>query len=305
MADQNGDLNSLNIKFGISDVVSFDEKSKGQTVVRINNDFACAEIMLQGAHLIHWQIKNEEPVIWLSEDAVFMQGKSIRGGIPVCWPWFGAHAENDSFPAHGYARTVLWEPAEISQLDDGRTRLVFNLIENTDTRAFFPHQVALTIVYIIGNTLEISLISKNTGAKTIELSEALHTYFKVGDARKITVSGLDACHYLDKPDGFLKKQQQGAVHINEEVDRIYIDTQADIHIDDTLLNRRIVIKKENSDSTVVWNPWKDTADKMGDLGKEGYLNMLCVESANAANNTFSLGAGETHYLNVTYNIEPI
>jgi len=305
LSDLKMDVTALDNKFGIDNVVVFDKKPNDQVVVKITNDFAQAEIMLQGAHLIHWQPVDEEAVIWLSEDALFQHEKSIRGGVPVCWPWFGAHAGNESFPAHGYARTVPWELLDITQLTDGRTQLDFRLIENSKTRQLWSHNTELNITYVIGRDLEINLITRNKGNSPVVLSEALHTYFKVGDVSKVSVTGLDGCHYLDKLEDFADKKQIDAIYVNEEVDRIYIDTSSEVCINDPVLNRRIVIRKEGSNSTVVWNPWKDTAAKMGDLGQDGYLNMLCIESANAAANALSLGAGCTHPLNVKYSVDKL
>jgi glucose-6-phosphate 1-epimerase len=298
-------IESLNNEFAIEKTITFDEKSNGQVVVKINNAYAEAEIMLQGAHLIHWQPVNEEPVIWLSNEAVFAKSRSIRGGVPVCWPWFGAHETENSFPAHGYARTVLWQPVNIEQLSDGRTQLVFKIAENSNIKKYWPHDTELEIQFIIGAELKINLITKNTGSEFIILTEALHTYFNVGDVSKISISGLEGCSYLDKPDNFAIKKQTGMIDINKEVDRVYIDTTADIVITDPVLQRRIVINKESSRSTVVWNPWKAVADKMADLGKNGYLSMVCIESANAASNAFFIAPDDTHSLKVSYSVDAL
>lgn len=298
-------IESLNKDFAIDNAAIFDEKSNGQIVVKINNAHAKAEIMLQGAHLIHWQPVNEKPVIWLSEDASIVKSKSIRGGIPVCWPWFGAHGANDSFPAHGYARTELWQPIKIEKLSDDRTRIAFKLLESVETEKFWPYNTDLEIQFIIGKTLEIILTTKNPGDETIALTEALHTYFNVGDINKLHISGLDKSSYLDKPDNFAIKKQHGKININEEVDRVYIDTTADVFIDDPVFNRRIVIAKKGSSSTIVWNPWADVANKMGDLGEKGYLNMVCIESANAAVNILKIEPGQTHCLKVIYSVDAL
>lgn len=297
-------IGSLNNQFSIKGSVVFIEKPSGQISVKINNRHAEAEIILQGAHLIHWQPVNEEPVIWLSKDAVFEKSKSIRGGIPICWPWFGAHKDG-SLPAHGYARTALWQPVHIKQLSDGRTQLDFLLTESSVSEEYSPYNSELKIQFIIGTDLEIDLVTKNTGKEKLTITEALHTYFNVNDIKNISISGLDGCTYLDKPDGFLAKKQDDTIHINSEVDRVYIDTSSDVIIRDPELNRCILIKKDNSESTVVWNPWKEVTCKMGDLGDEGYRYMVCVESANAENNICIINAGESHCLKVLYSIEDI
>jgi D-hexose-6-phosphate mutarotase len=153
--------------------------------------------------------------------------------------------------------------------------------------------------------LEIELITRNTGVTPITVSEALHTYFQVGDVREIAVNGLDGCEYLDKVDGYKRKQQAGPVTFSGELDRVYLDTVTDCLIDDPGLNRRIRITKRGSRSTVVWNPWSEKAAKMGDLGGDGFLKMVCVESANAADNLVTISSGEEHRLGVIYRLEAL
>ena len=303
LGDSKLNIDTLNQQFGIEDVVVFDEKTNEQVVVKIHNIYGQAEIMLQGAHLIHWQPVNQHPVIWLSDEAIISHGKSIRGGIPICWPWFGAHVNDSRFPSHGYARTTMFQPVNFDALADGRTKLEFILLENEDTKKLWPFDTELRIEFVLGSSLEINLLTKNNSDERIEISEALHTYFQVDDIRKASITGLDECRYLDKPDNFSIKQQVGPVVINEEVDRIYVDTVSDVSINDPVLDRRILISKQGSHSTVVWNPWKIVADSMGDLGDDGFLNMVCIESANAADNALSIGSGETHCLSVQYSVE--
>jgi len=297
------DVTLLNKQFGIDKHIIFKESVGRQAVVEIVNSHSTASIMLQGAHLISWVPKGEKPVVWLSKDAKFAQGKSIRGGVPVCWPWFGPHETESSFPAHGFARTVAWDVVETKQLDNDSTQITFQIVQSDDTRKTWPHLCQLQMVFTIGDSLEIELITKNTGSESIIIGEALHTYFAVSDVSKISIQGLDGCEYLDKVDSFKRKQQSGAIKINEEVDRVYLNTTSDCIIEDPDFKRRILISKTSSHSTVVWNPWQENANKMGDLGDDGYLDMVCVESANAAENVVSISSGEEHCLFVKYQVE--
>ncbi len=299
------DISLLNNQFGIDNHIVFEEGAGGQAVISVVNSHATAAIMMQGAHLISWHPKNEKPVIWISEDAKFAAGKSIRGGIPVCWPWFGPHDSESSFPAHGFARTVPWEVIETKQLENGNTQITFQIIQSDATQKLWPHPCQLKMIFNIGNSLEIKLITHNTGNDSIVIGEALHTYFAVSDASKISIQGLEGCTYLDKVDGFKRKQQSGSIKINKEVDRVYLDTESDCIINDLGLNRNICISKTGSHSTVVWNPWQETANKMGDLGEDGYLDMVCVESANAAENVITIEPGDEHCLSVSYRLEAI
>ncbi|RKZ70391.1 MAG: D-hexose-6-phosphate mutarotase [Gammaproteobacteria bacterium] len=275
----------------------------GMPVVEIQNQQATAIISLQGAHLLSWIPEGEEEVIWLSEDANFAPGKSIRGGIPVCWPWFGAHESNADYPAHGFARTTNWEVLSTEALGNGTTRIRFTTQPQLETEAMWP--VATTVIFqlTIGKKLQMELITHNNGSKPITISQALHTYFKVGDVSKVLLHGLDDVKYLDKLDGFKQKYQHGPLTFKNEVDRIYLDTAGDCVIEDKILNRNIVINKCGSHSTVVWNPWQETAAKMGDLGEEGYKKMLCVESSNAAEDIITIEPRKEHQLWVQYDVQ--
>lgn len=295
-------LDALNKQFGISGEVVFKEGPGGQPVVEVCNQSATATIVLQGAHLIAWAPNGEQQVIWLSQDAKFAKGKSIRGGVPVCWPWFGPHDSNKDFPAHGYARMVPWEVTEAST-DQGITRIGFRIVQDEKAKAMWPHDCELEMVYSIGKKLGIQLRTRNTGNQAFVIGEALHTYFEVGDVSRMTIDGLEGCPYLDKVDNFKRKQQSGAVSINEEVDRIYLESAADCVINDPVMQRRIRIEKQGSQSTIVWNPWIEKANQMGDLGPNGYLKMICVESANAAEDVVNIAPGKEHCLSVSYSIE--
>ncbi len=275
----------------------------GIPVVKIQNRHASALISLQGAHLLSWIPKGEEEVIWLSEDAKFSPGKSVRGGIPVCWPWFGAHETNPDYPAHGFARTTNWQILSTEALDDGGTRVSFTTQPQPATQAMWPAETTVQLQLTIGNKLEMEIITHNNGSKPITIGQALHTYFRVGDVSNVSLHGLDDTGYLDKLDGFTHKHQRGPLNFIEEVDRIYLDTTSECVIEDKALNRNIVIIKCGSHSTVVWNPWQETASKMGDLGEQGYKKMLCVESSNAAEDIVTIEPGKVYQLWVQYSVQ--
>lgn len=299
------DLTSLNARFGLAGQVVFKSHPGGVDVVEVSNTLATAAIALQGAHVMTYAPRHEAPVIWLSPAAKLAPGKSIRGGVPICWPWFGPHATNPQFPGHGFARTVPWEILKTEALADGATRLTFRLIESDATRVPWPHPSELTCQITVGTTLDIDLVTRNTGPTPITVGAALHTYFHVSDIRQVKIRGLEGCPYLDKVEGGQRRQQAGPVTIGAEVDRIYLDSVADCLIEDPGLKRRIRIAKRNSRATVVWNPWREKAAKMGDLGDDGYLRMVCVESANAADDVVTIPPGSAHHLWVRYSVEPL
>lgn len=295
------ELKTLNSRFGIAGKLSFEQVGDLVTA-RVTSAFASATIALQGAHVMTWQPKGQAPVIWLSKFAKFALGKSIRGGVPVCWPWFGPHADNAQLPGHGFARTVPWQLLAAKALPDGRVRLDFELVQDEATRAQWPHDSVVRNTVTVGQELEVQLTTTNTGDAPFQLGQALHTYFEVGDIRRATVAGLEGCEYLDKVDGGARKRQQGQVAFTRETDRIYLATRGCCGIVDPALDRTILITSTGSHSTVVWNPWTEKADKMGDFGQDGYLNMVCVETANAAEDVVALAAGETHTMTAQYRV---
>ena len=300
------DAAALNAHYGIPDQLAFTEAPSGLILAQVDNAHATATVALQGAHLMTWMPKSAgHPVIWLSKAAKLVPGKSIRGGVPICWPWFGPHPVESGFPAHGFARTVPWSVVETQKLVNGATRLVFRIIHSDSTRAQWPHPTELEVHMVVGPTLDIDLVTRNTGQETIRIGDALHTYFEVGDVRKVKVHGLDGCQYIDKVDAGKRKRQVGPVTIAGEVDRIYLDSVADCVIEDPTLTRRIRIAKKGSASSVVWNPWVEKAAKMGDLGEDGYLEMLCVESTNADTDLVDLAPGAEHHLWVSYSVEAL
>jgi len=298
-------LDDLNRRFGIADTVRFEELSDGFIVARVSNAFGTAAIALQGAHVMTWQPRGQQPIIWLSDHAKFAPGKSIRGGVPVCWPWFGPHATEPKFPGHGFARTVPWELIETKALPDGRTRLVFEIIQNDTTRAQWPHPSRARNIITVGQELEVRLVTTNTGTESFQLGQALHTYFQVGDIRKVTLHGLDGCEFIDKVADGARKKQQGPATFTQETDRIYLGTHGYCEIRDPALSRSILLTATGSRSTVVWNPWIEKANKMGDFGPDGYLNMVCVETANAAEDVVVLKPDQEHVMAVQYRLVPL
>jgi D-hexose-6-phosphate mutarotase len=291
----------LNSEFGIPNQLTFEDAGDGFIIINVDNEYCTASIALQGAHLMTWQPKEAEPVIWMSPVAKLATGKSIRGGVPICWPWFGPHAYESSFPGHGFARTVAWRVTETASLNNGATQVNFAIADIN--REQWPHKAPAEMHMVIGKSLELELITHNQGDEEITVGDALHTYFTVGDASQIAIEGLDDCDFIDKVDGGDRKNQHGDITIASEVDRIYFDQGQDVVIRDPVLNRDIHIEKRNSHSTIVWNPWIEKCIKMGDFGSDdGYLRMVCVESANAADDVVQLQPGESHRLWVKYSL---
>lgn len=295
-------LEQLN-RYAIAEQVFFRFGPGGQIFADIRNSSATASIFLQGAHLTAFQPKTQyDPVIWVSEASRYAVGKSIRGGVPVCWPWFGPHSSDSRFPAHGFARTHLWTVTDTAGTSDS-TRITLTLEPSDATRAQWPHNTPVTLEISVSEVLEMRLSTHNAESVPLPLSEALHTYFHIGDINSVTVEGLAGCSYLDKTAAGARQIQEGDLTFSGETDRLYVNTHSECLIHDPRLHRRIRIHKEGSASTVVWTPWADKAAAMGDYTAEGWRQMLCVESANAADNALTLQPGETHTLAVRYSAE--
>lgn len=309
------DALDLNDRFAIPFKLRFKEQrdglAEGVVVADITNAHATASICLQGGQVLSWQpVTTADPVIWMSTEAQFVAGKSIRGGIPVCWPWFGAHANNDKLPAHGFARTQPWQVKSTRSLDDGSTEISLTMPMTESMQAMWPYaslnMTQLDMLINVGATLKIALITRNLGAVDFTITEALHTYFSVSDVtqlNQVQVEGLDGIHFHDKAAGWTEGDQVGVIPFASEVDRVYVNTPEKCTIVDTGFKRRIHIAKLGSQSTVVWNPWDERAAHMGDLGQDGWKRFVCVETANARENAVTVAAGQSHTMAVEYRVE--
>lgn len=285
-------VHQLSEQFAIEDEVWFEELAEEYPVVRIKNAYASASIALHGAHLTNFQPADQEPVIFTSQAAIFREGKAIRGGIPVCWPWFGAHP--DKQPSHGYARISFWALEHVENLEDV-TQLKFSLAPQAKQT---NSNLSATLEFHIGKDLQLTLQTRNLGDQTETFSEALHNYFHVTDSRQTHVHGLDGASYIDTTGEESTHTQQGPVEFTGETDRIYHSDRETV-IEDLVSQRRIHVTKTGSQSTVVWNPGQDKGSAMGDLLDEEIHHFVCVESANVRNQSITPPAGETHALHLT------
>lgn len=291
------ELSALNERFALGSELSFQSGPGGLVLASVDNAQASASISLQGGQLLAWQPKDQaQPVIWLSQRARFAPRTAIRGGIPICWPWFGAHAESPDYPAHGIARISPWQVSSTRRLDSGATEMALSLPASEHILALWPHPVRASLRITIGATLQVELTTSNEGERTCFVSEALHSYFQVGDIADIRLLGLEGALYVDKVDKDARRRQAGPVSFTGEVDRVYVDTEATCLIEDTRLQRLIQIDKSGSATTVVWSPWAERAGKMLDIGADAWRQMVCVESANALDNALNLGPGASHTL---------
>lgn len=298
-------LAELNENFSIPGHLLFQAGPGGLGQVSIANPLGTATIALQGAHVTHFCPQGQAPLIWVSERAHYAPGKAIRGGVPVCWPWFGPHATDATWPAHGIARTALWQVLETCALADGQTFVRLGLPADKANHALWPHPSTVELEVTVGSALTLTLVTRNTGTAPFVLGEALHTYFEISDVAHISVSGLAGGEYLDQVDASARKTQQGPIQFEGEVDRVYLNTSADCLIDDHGLQRRIRIASQGSQATVVWNPWVEKSKTMSDMAPDGFRGMVCVETANAAECLVTVPPGTVHRMTATYSIEAL
>ncbi|MEB3225681.1 MAG: D-hexose-6-phosphate mutarotase [Synechococcus sp.] len=296
-------IDFLNREYGIPKQVIFGDRQPGFPLISINNAHATAEISLYGGQVLSFRPREAKAdLLFLSDRSVYQTGKAIRGGIPICWPWFGADPAGRGRANHGFGRDRLWTVRETTTLANGATRVILGLRDDEITRTIWDYRFDLAIAITVSKTLDITLTTQNRDQKPFTFTQALHTYFTVGDSRRVKVLGLAGLDYIDKVDQEKLKQQIGEVAIAGEVDRIYQNTPPQLLIDDPSLERRIEIRSHNSATTIVWNPGAEKTATMQDLSPDAYRGFLCVETANAGAETITLAADTSHTLGVSYRL---
>jgi glucose-6-phosphate 1-epimerase len=292
-------------QFNLPNALGFEDVQGGLVRAVVKTPAAEAEIYLHGAHVTGWKPRGQRPVLFVSSKSSFSVGKAIRGGIPIIFPWFGPRTDGKSGPDHGFARTMEWALERTHLRDDGDVEITLGLAPNDSTRAFGYADFALRYRITVGSTLRLELVVHNCGNVPLVYEEALHTYFAVGDIRQVSISGLERTLFIDKTDGFKRKELgDETMQIARETDQVHLNTHANCVVHDRTWDRRIVVEKTGSDSTVIWNPWTEKANAMSDMGPGEWQNMICVESANAADNAVHLAAGASHKLSTLIRLDP-
>jgi D-hexose-6-phosphate mutarotase len=275
----------------VSEPVVVETGAGGLPRARVSGARADAEVYLQGAHVTRWQPHGAAPVLFLSSRAVYAPGKAIRGGVPVIFPWFGAHASDPQAPMHGFARSRPWRL--LTSEDDAASR------------ALWPSPFEARYRVSVGDALELALEVANRSSVPFTFEAALHTYLAVGDIRAVGITGLEHAAYIDKVDGMARKRHGAEpLRLTGETDRVFLGTTTRCVVDDRALGRRLIVDKTGSASTVVWNPWSTRAAGIADLEPDDWRRMVCVETANAADDAVTLPAGARHVMTATLRVEP-
>lgn len=238
------------------------------------------QICFNGGHVLAWTPAGADPVLWTSASSRFAAGSPIRGGVPLVWPFFGQGADGTRTPQHGFARISEWDLREATVSPSGRATITLGLTTDrvpAELRGGVPDDVELLMQVTMGSSLELRLIVQ-AGEVPVDFEEGLHTYFTVGDVRRVRVTGLDQAAYEDRVSG-QGFTQHGDITFTGETDRIYESTDT-VRIVDPVLGRTIQISKAGSAQSVVWNPWIDKSAAMADFGDDEWTGMVCVEAVN-------------------------
>jgi glucose-6-phosphate 1-epimerase len=296
-------IDALNRVFGIPNVVEVVSGNGGLLKIRVTAPSASADIFLHGAQVTSWQPVNAEEVLFLSDHSNWQDGHAIRGGIPVCFPWFGAKVDATTAPAHGFVRTKEWRLESVKA--DGESVVVTCSTENDEsTHRWWPYAFRLEHIISIGRSLGLRLIVMNTGQPPFRFEEALHTYFRVSQAANVSIRGLDQIKYLDNIDGNRTKAQYGDLILTAGTDNAYIDVHSAAELIDQTWRRIIRTEKGNSATTVVWNPWEEGAASLTDLGNDEWQRFVCMEASNILGSAIFLAPGQQHKMEATISVVP-
>ena len=288
------DIEVLDDKFSIEGEVGFAELENDLVFLTVSNKYGDADICLYGAHITSYRPHNSSELLWMSPESFFEEGKAIRGGIPVCFPWFGPHKSDSELPQHGFARLMYWEVLQTESMPSGETKVVLQLCSSEETKAYWPHDFCAQLVIEVGPALNVTLKVTNTSSDAFDYTCALHSYFALSSIENLKMEGLQNTIYYNQLTGENGLQEEEFLQIQEPTTRHYLDTEKPVIIEDTVYRKKIRVAKTGSRVTTVWNPWADTSAAIADLPDDGYETFVCVETVNAFNDVISLQPGQWH-----------
>ncbi len=290
-------------RFGIPGVAKVSDGKVAMPRVQITSSSCAGEMYLHGAHVTSWKPAGAEEALFLSSKSRWEEGQAIRGGIPICFPWFRGKADDPKAPAHGFVRTTAWQLEAI--VDNGSGVTVTMFTESNDrTRGWWPGEFRLVHRVTFGSELRLELECSNKGTAPFRFEEALHTYNRVADVHDVRLQGLEGVSYLDNLDSNREKTQSGDAAVATQTDNAYLNTQKAVDLSDSKMHRRIRLEKTNSLTTVVWNPWREGAQGMRDLGDGEWTQFLCVEASNILSSAINLEPGQKHTVTAVISAAP-
>lgn len=295
------DLADLDRRFGIPEIARVLEGRGGLARIEITGPFAQGEMYVHGAHVTSWRPAGAEEVLFLSTKSRWEDGQAIRGGVPICFPWFRGKADDPQAPAHGFVRTRSWQLYSIAESNNGVAVTMF-IESDGQTRRWWPGEFRLVHRVTFGADLKLELICINTGETRFRFEEALHTYNRVADVKDVQLRGLDGTRFLDNTASNKEKTQLGDVTIAAQTDNAFMNTQSAVDLRDPKMGRRIRLQKSNSNATVVWNPWQEGASRLRDLGEGEWKQFLCVEASNIIGAGVELAPGQEHTMSAVVSV---
>jgi len=263
-------------------------------LINVENEFAKATLTTHGASVLSFIPKGGQDLLWVSSTAIYNGEKPVRGGVPVCWPWFGA-GKQAGLPAHGFVRNHVWRLDHVANLESGVTEIVLSFEPTQASLALWPHQFHLELRIEVGEKLAMSLTTTNKNDYDIEITEALHTYFAVSESAGLLISGVENStehNTLQKPPYVSNREQP--ITLTPPMDSVFTDQTVDLLIHDVKNSRNILIEKQNSASAIVWNPGSEIIKGFADVPEQAWSEFVCVEVGNVFENAVTIPAGEKH-----------
>lgn len=271
--------------------------------IKIEHPLFNATLLLQGAQLIEFSPKSNRDcnTLWLSPSAQYKKGQPVRGGIPICWPWFGNVDKNPNAiqdqlksttanSAHGFARSLPWEVKRINE-DCHYIEVTLFLSSNSETKAIWPFDFVLEAKFTFSEKMELLLTTSNTGSDSFNISQALHSYFPTKDITHSYIHDTHNLKYIDALDHWKQKQQMGKVHFNTETDRLYLFDKENHSLRLETPDQSLLINSKNSQSAVIWNPWIEKSKRLSQFSPLDFQSMLCIETANVLSDSRKIMAG--------------
>lgn len=287
------DIDVLNKRFGAPGRIAFRRGEAGFPVAALVSRYGTCEVSLYGGHVLSYRPTGHGPVLFLSKRSYYEQGKPIRGGIPICWPWFGPGKEPGQ-PMHGLARLTQWD-LRATEYSSDVAELRLSLSDTEQTRRLWPFAFELSLCVRLGQRLSLELTTFNRDAKPFTITQAFHPYLRVRNIQDVTVLGLDQAAFSD----CLTRQSGthvGPLTVRAETDRLFTPLRPECALHDQSLGRVLAMTFSGTPQMVVWNPWIAKDKAMPDFGDDEYTSMICLEPANAKDSPVTLAPGESHTL---------
>jgi len=297
------DTDQLDDQFGIEGEIGFMEMDGDLVFANISNKYADADICLYGAHVTSFRPVRTMEMLFMSPETNYEEGKAIRGGIPVCFPWFGPHKTNSSLPQHGFGRLMYWDVLGTKSLPNGETQLDLISKSSEATKAYWPHDFEAIMHFTVGAQLTVSLEVRNTSAETFTYGCALHSYFVISDIAHIGIEGLQGLSYLNQLTDTMGKQEEAILKIEEPLTRHYQNTESAVVLADEGYRRRIRIEKAGSKVTTVWNPGAEASAAMSDMPDDGFASFVCIEATASFDYQIELAPGASFQTTQIFGVE--